>query len=341
MRDLKMNLASLKLTSLLLCLVVGTLLIFVTGCKSSTEPEKTATLIGKIKLESETKLKSQSLTDNSGVTVALYRTAVLDTTIARINTIHPNIGVIINQETEFDHRNQAPLFTTTTNIAGEFSIASIPAGAYNAAILKNGWSVKYLYNVSLTAGLTSDVGELLVKPSISLSGYIANDYTFQADRTYLINTTTSFASPVVIETGARIYVAANESVKFYSMLTAFSSNSVEKFWKFDSSQNLYQTTGAPVDSTSYISEIDVYQGCLLNSGLIRNIRYGVNVSGGNCTISSFELRDFGSGFYFDQNVNAQLSNLSIRNGGSKGIHAMGYADSLRVEKSIFSNNYEG
>jgi hypothetical protein len=33
--------------------------------------------------------------------------------------------------------------------------------------------------------------------------------------------------------------------------------------------------------------------------------------------------------------------LSIRNGGSKGIHAMEYADSLRVEKSIFSNNYEG
>jgi hypothetical protein len=323
-------------------MIAGMLLVIsFAGCKSTTKPEPPGILAGKVICENVTKNPEQGILENSGVTVSLYNLTVLDTTLVRINTIHPGIGVKIDQETEFDHRKQAPLFTTTTNSSGEFSISSIPAGTYNVSILKNEWSVKYLYNVSITSGNTNNVGEISIWPSISLSGYIADAFTFQADRTYMINTTASFASPVIFETGARIYVEANESIKFYNTLTSVSSISLEKYWKLDTAKDLYTTIGTIIDSTSYFYDVSIFQGCQLNSGLLRNLRNGVNVFAGNINISNSELRNYSSGFYFDQGVGTQISNVNMRNGSSRGIHAMGYADTLRVEKCIFSKNYEG
>ena len=85
--------------------------------------------------------------DFSGVTVALYKTAVLDTTLVRINQQYPQIGVQITQETEFDHRNYKPLKVTTTDSIGKFSFPSLTPGDYNLVIWKNEWGIRYICSV--------------------------------------------------------------------------------------------------------------------------------------------------------------------------------------------------
>ena len=73
------------------------------SCSTSTKPE-TGSLSGKVILVNDTGDPALDPVDYSGITVALYNLAYLDTTIVRINNQYPQIGVHINQETEFDHR---------------------------------------------------------------------------------------------------------------------------------------------------------------------------------------------------------------------------------------------
>ncbi len=311
------------------------------GCKSSTEPDPTGIISGTINLVDDSKVSEGYRTDNSGVTVAIYKLAELDTTIVRINEEHPNIGVIISQETEFDHRSQSPLFATVTNSQGTFSIGSIPTGTYNVAILKDGWSVKYLYNVIISLGATSDVGEQLIKPSISLSGQILGNYTFRADRTYIINATASFISPVIMETGARIYVAVDESVKFYDSFNTLQSSSQDKYWKIDTLQRLYQINGATIDSTSYFGDAALYGvNSQFSSGLVRRTKNGVSINSMGCIISNVDLTNFSAGFSVT-NTRGYFTNVNVRNGRMKGIQALSLEDSLQVELSIINNVTHG
>ena len=74
--------------------------------------------------------------DFSGVTVTLYKTSELDTTLVRINQQYPQIGVKITQETEFDHRNFNPLKVVTTDAEGKFIFPSLTAGTYNLVLWK-------------------------------------------------------------------------------------------------------------------------------------------------------------------------------------------------------------
>ena len=78
------------LTLLIICFIA-----FITCHKNPTAP-KTGTLTGTVLLEGEQ--------DHSGITVALYKLAELDTTILRYNREYPNVGFAISQATEFDHR---------------------------------------------------------------------------------------------------------------------------------------------------------------------------------------------------------------------------------------------
>jgi len=117
--------------------------VLVVSCTTSSSSGN-ASLAGTISL-----LNSD---DHSGVTVVLYNLAYLDTTLVRINQEYPHIGVIITQETEFDHRLQTPVKFTQTDLAGNFKLEGIRPGKYNLALLKEGYSLKYVYNIHLSEG---------------------------------------------------------------------------------------------------------------------------------------------------------------------------------------------
>jgi hypothetical protein len=116
---------------------------FIFGCSSSTEISK-GDLTGSVYLDGSD--------DHTGISVALYDLAYLDTTIVRINHEYPHIGVIINQHTEFDHRLQSPVATSTTLADGSFIIEDVPTGVYNFVAQKVGYGFRYIYEISISEG---------------------------------------------------------------------------------------------------------------------------------------------------------------------------------------------
>ena len=75
-----------------LAIILFTFLIQ-TACHKSPTDSQYGTLTGTVLLEGQT--------DHSGITVALYELAELDTTILRYNREYPNVGFPISQATEF------------------------------------------------------------------------------------------------------------------------------------------------------------------------------------------------------------------------------------------------
>ena len=76
------------------------------------------------------KVTLEGMSGHSGITVFLYETVELDPDILSINQQYPNIGVIISQRTEFDHRLYYPEYETTTEQNGHFSLDKIPFNDY-------------------------------------------------------------------------------------------------------------------------------------------------------------------------------------------------------------------
>ncbi len=130
---------------LFLSLIILHYTLFIIGCSNPSESSKA--LFRYYFLEEEE--------DHSGIKVAIYALAYLDTTIVRINSEYPHIGVIINQHTEFDHRLQSSLYQTTTSADGAFKIKDIPSGRYNFVASKSGWGFRYLYEVEISKGENS------------------------------------------------------------------------------------------------------------------------------------------------------------------------------------------
>jgi len=116
-------------------LTIPILLLLCACGKSPTGPE-TGTLTGTILLEGQQ--------DHSGVTVALYKLAELDTTILRYNREYPNVRFPISQATEFDHRLGEVIAESKTNADGSFKIENIPEGEYNFVAQKQGFGWKYI-----------------------------------------------------------------------------------------------------------------------------------------------------------------------------------------------------
>ena len=97
-------------------------LLFIVNCSLINDPDKT-TVSGIVKLEDQT--------NHTGVKVSLYKLVDLDTTLVRINKQYPNIGIQVFQETEFNHREQTPVYTTTTNKDGKWEIKDVDKDNYN------------------------------------------------------------------------------------------------------------------------------------------------------------------------------------------------------------------
>ena len=122
----------------ILALLFISFIALVTCHKNPTAP-KTGTLTGTVYVEGEQ--------DHSGITVALYKLAELDTTILRYNREYPNVGLSISQATEFEHRLGEVAAEAKTKQDGSFEIDGVEEGTYNLVAEKDGFGWKYLYPV--------------------------------------------------------------------------------------------------------------------------------------------------------------------------------------------------
>ncbi|MCP4413710.1 MAG: hypothetical protein GY808_14210, partial [Gammaproteobacteria bacterium] len=158
-------------------------------------------------------------TDHSGVKVALYRPVVLDTALVRINQQYPNIGVQISQETEFDHREHSPLYSTNTNASGAWKIEDVTPGTYNVVAEKDsfGWQVEY---EKQTGNAQFDLYKNILLTSMSNS-----TYTFESGRCYIISMDVYLQDMTTLnfEANSKIIFTANNDLEVNNSTLSFPS----------------------------------------------------------------------------------------------------------------------
>jgi len=198
----KVAIATLILTSLLIMLLLS-------GCGGTSS--KTGSLTGSITLVNDSGDPSHDPVDYSGIKVAVYESAVLDTVIVRINREYPTIGLLANQETEFDHRLQKPVASTQTNGVGKFTFPKLKVGRYNLIYYKEGWGLRYVFNVdvdkgenSVTTGNSKPSDSLILYPQYNLPSTILDAFICKENHTYTAAEDVLFLNNLTIESGANI-----------------------------------------------------------------------------------------------------------------------------------------
>lgn len=198
-------------------------LIGINSCSDSTasDDDKT-TFKGKVTLQGQT--------DHSGITVSLYAPVALDTALVRINKEYPNIGVQISQETEFDHRAEKAIASTTTKADGSWSI-DVKPGSYNVVAHKENYGWHYSLENS---GSTVNMG---LKQVIEVSGINSNGYTFNDANFYKLNGEVSILGNISFG-DATILCGNNAKLILYGAATGgqsggttlFTAQDIEEVW---------------------------------------------------------------------------------------------------------------
>jgi len=343
-------------------------LFFAFLCNSCSTKANKGTISGTVTLFNDIPgLYIENPMDFSGVTVALYKTAVLDTTLVRINQQYPQIGVQITQETEFDHRNFKPLKVTTTDAIGKFSFPSLTPGDYNIIIWKNEWGIRYICSVKAIENENNNIGNIALYPEIIYNSTIVSEPTiFKSDHSYFILTDVNFTSSVEFQPRAQIFINPACMVKFYGAVTTPEFTSSRDMWKITSGQEIYSVSPVTMDVDSYYSAVNFYGDEInLRSGFVRygsNALITVNVADNNFFYMVF--RDCGTALTTNQgnldagymtisdcntigilytteevaNNNVYISKIIFNNIAQKAV-AIGRARTLNINNCYFYNNY--
>ncbi|HLW09281.1 MAG TPA: hypothetical protein VKX35_02700 [Fermentimonas sp.] len=316
-----------------------TIFLFAIGCSDSTSPDITGSISGRVELLVDD--GSEPVTDFSGVVVAIYSKANLDSTLVRINNEHPNIGVIISQETEFDHRDYNPVAMTETNISGDFLLRNVPGGNYNLVFIKESWSIKYLYNITCDADSENNLGVLEMHPNYILSGVINDPFVFRAEQQYIIENDVHFANEVSIENESIISIAPNKTLNFHGPVNTGYSERIGDKWKVISTYSLLSVNATVIDSSNYYNGVAFYSDDLhLKNGFFRHLRNSVHINSSNATLEDIYVRNFGNGVSSLQSE-IVISNLTLRDGYNMGLQLMGMEEFADVSNSVFLRCRDG
>ncbi|MBC8461948.1 MAG: MBL fold metallo-hydrolase, partial [Deltaproteobacteria bacterium] len=129
-----------------------------------------------------------------------------------INQEYPNIGVIISQRTEFDHRSHYPEYETTTEQNGNFSLENIPYNDYIVVCEKSGFGYHYIFYLSLsTNNYELQTVNLLAERQVS--GTLTENTTWESGRHYIVTSDVEVPEAVTltIEPGAVIRFSTDPS----------------------------------------------------------------------------------------------------------------------------------
>ncbi len=327
------------------------------SCSTSTKPE-TGSLSGKVILVNDTSDPALDPVDYSGITVALYNLAYLDTTIVRINNQYPQIGVHINQETEFDHRYQQPVAKTITNTEGSFKLTEIISGEYNLVYFKSGWGIRYVYNVVINKGenIISDINaqitdnheisnmnegskekitELVLYPMKILSSTIQNDYIFQEDHCYLIIQDTSFLSSVILQNSAFVFVNLGCRIDFWNSVSMPESG---KRWWITSSEGIFTSElNIPGDDDNVLKiRIANYDGNIIRNGKISNLMDGLEINSDDTIITKMVFTNGFTAIVLNGN-SLHINQTIIKSFKSRTNVFYGNSN---ISQNIFYNNYD-
>lgn len=165
--------ATCKLMRKYLIMILFVLLLAsLLSCNSSTSP-KVGSLSGVVQLVNDTGDEANDPLDHSGVTIALYELANLDTIVTNARTAFPSVGFPIDQNSEFDHRLGTCIAETTSDASGAFVLSKVHYGTYNLVIMKSGWGFRYEYSVKIDGESSLvPIEGLILYPERAISGFI-------------------------------------------------------------------------------------------------------------------------------------------------------------------------
>lgn len=293
-------------------LAIFPLLMMFSACNSSTSP-KTGTLTGRVELVNDTGNPELDPVDFSGVRIAIYELTTLDTTITRINREYPHIGVMIGQETEFDHRDSMPIYKTITASDGSFSQGSVALGRYNVVISKENWGIRYFHNIQITPG-TNDLNNLIsmanieprtttdikLYPEVVLSSFIQGDFGFDSYKTYVIEDDLTINGDVVFNEGTRIEINAMKSMMINGTLNAELSSS----GSYSIVTSAYNSQGEATQSGGIVVNGNV----ILENCVIEYSLNGIKMNGAQSIVRNCVIRKSSGGMAFENNERVEISN---------------------------------
>ena len=239
------------------CLLI---LLVIIGCQNPID-NPAGNISGNILLEDQL--------DYSGIAVSIYNLAKLDTKIVDINTEYPHIGVIINQQTQFDHRFQTPVKTALTNEDGDFKVQNIPVGVYNIVISKDNYGFKYVYNVPIIEGNNQLDEYYTLYQEIHLSGDSFDDITFEFDHHYIIDDDYNiYNADVIIEPNSIIRIEPGKSINLSLCEILAQSKHDSLFWITSNDGFEQYTSRKDRDDIGYFQSFITYNGTVIIDNMI-------------------------------------------------------------------------
>lgn len=308
------------------------------SCSTSTKPE-TGSLSGKIILVNDTGDPALDPVDYSGITVALYNLAYLDTTIVRINNQYPQIGVQINQETEFDHRYQNPIATILTDSHGQFTFSDIPLSNYNIILFKEGWGIKYLYNISINSKhlYINNILQIILYPEIILSPIEQNNINMQEGHTYRVINDAILANNLYIHDDIFLLIDPGCKIDIYGNIFVYNQNNI--FSKITTSDSMYSTICQ--DSLNYFDCIRVLnnENSNIENIIYKNSLNGLYFSNSEIIIDNSIFKDNLSFALCCLDINMNLNNVILYNNIYKGVECNN--ETIFMNNCIIINNQTG
>lgn len=323
-------------------LVLASLLtVFFLNACSGTSPQ-TGSLTGTVKLVNDSGDPDNDPVDFSGVTVALYEVAALDTVIVRINREFPNIGLPLTQETEFDHRLHNPVASTQTDGAGRFKFSKLKTGRYNLVYYKDGWGIRYSHNLDVDKGdnaLPSNASKrgesLILYPQYSLPATIQEAFICKENHTYTVPDDVLCLRDLTIESGATILL--NRGCKITVGGTLYTAATGPR-WKITSLNGFIGSAFTePVagDRCGRVALLESH-GSHIHNGIITNMQDGLILNGNNCQIDDMFFYNCGTAVVLFGNW-LSYKNSIISNCDDRATYLMG---SATIQNNIIVGNHD-
>jgi hypothetical protein len=313
-------------------------ILLILSCETTVEESK-GSLSGNVILENQS--------DNSGVTIAIYELAELDAEIVSVNNEYPHIGVIINQHTEFDHRLQTPVKTTTSDSNGDFVVKNFPVGIYNVVLLKQGWGFTYLYEVRIYKGDNDLSNQVVLHEEVIIPDYFqesnnifetGHHYLFQNDVVLLPD------QSLIIQSGAILRISPGIQFKIHGNIT-LQGEEDNLIWI--TSNDKFENQSVKSEPEKY-NKFEISSIAVLAENMINWVKvdYGIvglmnQVEGVTILNSTFRFCDIGFQSY---NVNyTEIYNIlahHCQEPNSNGVY-INSVEGGNVFDNIFISNYHG
>lgn len=313
----------------ILLLIAG---LALSGCNGSNTLKGSVT--GRVVLVNDSGDPGQDPVDYSGITVAIYRPAVIDSTLVRLNQLHPNIGVIYDQNTYFDHRLLSPVAVVTSGPTGEFELKNIPIGKYNLVFTSEDWSLRYLTDLDIAEDKSTSIGDVELLRKQVLAGAITQDQVFKANKQYLITDNVSCIGNVTLEPNCLITPLAGKIIKFYGNVNMVSNFGEGDYWRYTSAYGLTGVAPVEIAPDKYAAGMMFYvQPLELSHGLVSYSDFGLSIECPTADLSDISCMNVTYGMFLSQ-CRLTASNLSLVKASSYGLSTQTVEDLITINRSL-------